>query len=110
MSFDPASMRAMKRLAPQRPRGLTADAFADGPDWGHLSPLRRFGLRHLLAAADARPAFVSYGIHDLPAPAPLLLRRLGVAADLWTVRTPADRAKARRYTDQITFEGFDPDA
>ena len=43
MSFDPDSMRAMKRLAPHLPRGLTADAFADGPDWGHLSaapPLR----------------------------------------------------------------------
>jgi glycerophosphoryl diester phosphodiesterase len=110
MSFDPDSMRAIKRLAPDRPRGLTADAFADGPDWGRLSPLRRFALRHLFAAADMLPAFVSYGIHDLPAPAPLLLRRTGVKLICWTIRNPADRAKARRYTDQITFEGFDPDA
>lgn len=110
MSFDPNSMRAMKRLAPRLPRGLTADAFRHGPDWGQLSPLRRFALRHLFASVDVSPAFVSYGIHDLPAPAPILLRRLGIALICWTIRTPADLAKARRYTDQITFEGFDPDA
>jgi len=110
MSFDPASMLAMRRFLPQIPRGLTADAFADGPDWGHLSPLRRFALRHLFAALALRPAFVSYGIRDLPVPAPLLLRRLGVDLICWTVRTPAEREKARRYCDQITFEGFDPDA
>ena len=40
----------------------------------------------------------------------LFLRRLGVSLITWTIRTPADWAKARRYTDQITFEGFDPDA
>jgi glycerophosphoryl diester phosphodiesterase len=110
MSFDPASMRAMRRLLPHIPRGLTADAFADGPDWGHLSPARRFGLRHLFATIELRLAFVSYGIHDLPAPAPLLLRRLGIDLICWTVRTPAEWDKARRYCDQITFEDFDPDA
>jgi glycerophosphoryl diester phosphodiesterase len=110
MSFDPDAMRTMRRLAPHLPRGLTADAFADGPDWGRLTPPRRFALRHLFAAVPVRPAFVSYGIHDLPAPAPLLLRRLGVDLICWTVRTPAEREKARRYCDQMTFEGFDPGA
>ena len=59
MSFDPNSMRAMKRLAPHLPRGLTADAFADGPDWGHLSALRRFawGLgQHCLAGRWTIPS------------------------------------------------------
>jgi hypothetical protein len=28
----------------------------------------------------------------------------------WTVRTPEDRATAAAWADQITFEGFDPDA
>jgi glycerophosphoryl diester phosphodiesterase len=110
MSFDPESMLTMRRLAPQLPRGLTADAFTAGPDWGHLGALRRFALRHLFAAAAVRPAFVSYGVHALPAPAPLFLRWLGVDLICWTVRTPADRERARRYCDQMTFEGFDPDA
>ena len=46
----------------------------------------------------------------MPAPAPLLLRRLGMPLITWTIRTPADLAKARRYVDQFTFEEFDPDA
>jgi len=109
MSFDPASMAAMRRLAPNLPRGLIADHFDDGPDWGHLSAARRFALRHLFAAATVLPSFVSYGIKALPANAPLTLHHLGMTLICWTVRTPADLARAREYTDQITFEGFDPD-
>ncbi len=110
MSFDPASMAAMRRLTPALPRGLVADHFDPGPDWGHLSPARRFALRHLLGAAAVWPRFVSYGIKALPASAPLILRHFGMPLITWTIRTPADREKARLYTDQITFEGFDPDA
>jgi glycerophosphoryl diester phosphodiesterase len=110
MSFDPASMLAMRRLAPTVPRGLVADRFDAGLNWDHLSPARRFALRHLLAVATVRPHFVSYGIKALPASAPLILRRFGMPLITWTVRTPADREKARLYCDQITFEGFDPDA
>jgi glycerophosphoryl diester phosphodiesterase len=110
MSFDPASMAAMRRLAPNIPRGLVADHFADGKDWGHLSPSRRFALRHLMAAPLVWPRFVSFGIRDLPADAPLLLRHFGLPLITWTIRTPEDWRKARQYTDQITFEGFDPDA
>jgi glycerophosphoryl diester phosphodiesterase len=110
MSFDPASMATMRRLAPSLPRGLIADHFDDGPDWGHLSAARRFALRHLLAVGTVLPDFVSYGIKALPANAPLLLHHFGMTLITWTVRTPEDLAKAREYTDQITFEGFDADA
>ena len=107
MSFDPMSMVAMRRLAPSLPRGMTAD------DFRHEGPLAwpaRFALRHLLAAAIVWPHFVSFGIDDLPASAPLMLRHVGMPLICWTVRTPAQWQKARDYTDQITFEGFDPDA
>ena len=110
MSFDPASMAAMRNLAPSIPRGLVADRFAAGPDWGHLSPLHRFALRNLFAVTTVGPSFVSYGIDDLPADAPLILRHFGLPLITWTVRNAAEWDKARRYADQITFEGFDPDA
>ncbi len=110
MSFDPASMLAMRRLAPAIPRGLIADRF-DGRGEGRNRPaIGRFALRHLLAAATVWPRFVSYGLNALPANAPLLWRHLGMPLITWTVRSPADWQKARLYTDQITFEGFDPDA
>jgi glycerophosphoryl diester phosphodiesterase len=100
----------MKRLAPGLPRGLTADRFADPSEGGGAGKLRRFALRHLLSTPLVRPAFVSYGLADLPATAPLFLRHLGWTLITWTVRSPAERAKALGYVDQITFEGFDPDA
>ena len=109
MSFDPASMAAIRRLAPSLPRGLVADA-TRGEHWQRLSAPARFAQRHLLGAVTAWPHFVSYGIADLPANAPLMARHLGLPLICWTVRTPAERDKARAWTDQITFEGFDPDA
>ncbi len=110
MSFDPMSMVAMRRLAPTLPRGMTADEFRSSSGEGHESWPVRFALRHLLAAAIVWPHFVSFGIDALPASAPLMLRHVGIPLICWTIRTPADRQKARDYTDQITFEGFDPDA
>jgi glycerophosphoryl diester phosphodiesterase len=108
MSFDPDSVLALKTLAPALPRGMVADSFTDA-EWAPIPPLRRLALRHLAAAARVKPGFIAYGVHDLPADAPLLLRHLGTPLLTWTVRTDADRATARRYADQIIFEGFDPE-
>ena len=63
------------------------------------------------AAPLALPSFIAYDVGALPTSAPLALRhffRLPLLA--WTVRTPADRATAKAWADQIIFEGFDPDA
>lgn len=110
MSFDPASMAAMKRLAPDIPRGIVADRCTDLEYWGFLSASRRFALRHLLSVPFVGASFVSYDLDGLPSLAPRLARAAGLSLITWTVRTPAQQEKARRYTDQITFEGFDPDA
>jgi glycerophosphoryl diester phosphodiesterase len=109
MSFDPDSMRAMRDLLPTVPRGLTADAFRPDPEMPVFTDWERYRLSHLLAAPEVGASFVSYGISDLPTLAPALARRRGLRLITWTIRTRAERAKAKRYTDQITFEGFDPD-
>lgn len=110
MAFDPASMVAMRRLAPSIPRGMLGDAWEQAA-WPMLSAGQRFSNRWLLNAPAVRPAFLSWDVNALPAPAPRALRRLaGLPLVTWTVRTEADRATARRWADQITFEGFDPDA
>ena len=64
MSFDPGSVRAMRRLAPHLPRGMVADRFDDA-EGASLSPLRRFALRHLPAAP-----LVATGLHRLRRPGP----------------------------------------
>jgi len=108
MSFDPGSMRAMRRLAPQVPRGLVADRFAR-EDWPDIPAHQRFALRHLLAASYVLPQFIAYDVAALPASAPLMLRHaFGLALLTWTVRTPADMAVAKHWTDQMIFEGFVP--
>lgn len=110
MSFDPASMRAMRYLLPHLPRGLIADRFDTG-DWADIPAYHRFALRHLLAASYVLPQFIAYGVNALPANAPLLLRHaFGVPLLTWTVRTPEDRAVAKRWANQMIFEGFEPDS
>ena len=109
MSFDPASMIAMRRLAPNIPRGMTADRFG-AAEWPYLSLARRWANRWLLSAPVVVPTFIAYDVTALPASAPLSLRHFfGVAILAWTVRTGADRKIAREWADQIIFEGFDPD-
>jgi glycerophosphoryl diester phosphodiesterase len=95
MSFDPALIADIKAAAPHLPRGLTA--MGD----------RRHALAQLQAISKLSVDFVSYAIDDLPTPAPVFARYgLGIPLICWTVRTPAQLQKAKRWTDQITFEGF----
>lgn len=107
MSFDPASVGALKALLPAVPHGLIADAYTD-PEWDFIPPLRRLALRHLAAVPALAPDFLAYAVYDLPATEPLALHAAGLPLLTWTVRTEADRATAARYADQIIFEGFDP--
>ena len=46
---------------------------------------------------------------DLPSPGPLLAHYiLGRPLLTWTVRTEEDRARAKRWANQMIFEGFRP--
>ena len=109
MSFDPDSMLVMQWLLPTMPRGIVADRYTDLDDWGALSPRQRFSLRNLSAVPKVGASFVSYDLNGLPSYAPSKVRANGLPLITWTVRTPEQAAKAKLYTDQITFEGFDPD-
>jgi glycerophosphoryl diester phosphodiesterase len=110
MSFDPASMIAMRRLAPNLPRGMLGDGFATR-DWPMIPLPARIANAMYAMAPAVMPTFISHGVHALPSSAPLALRHFfRLPLITWTVRTPEDRATAAAWADQITFEGFDPDA
>ena len=97
MSFDVGLIGALKTAGAGLPVGLVAEG-----DW-------RRALQHFRAIRRLDVDFVSYRIRDLPTPLPWLVRRvLGLPLISWTVRTQAELATARRWTDQITFEGFLP--
>ncbi|MCX5514547.1 glycerophosphodiester phosphodiesterase family protein [Kaistia algarum] len=110
MSFDPESMIEMRSLAPSIPRGIVADRYLDLNDWGFLSRERRFRLRHLMDVPAAGACFVSFDIGGLPSFHTSKFRATQGPLITWTIRTPDQREKARICADQITFEGFDPDA
>jgi glycerophosphoryl diester phosphodiesterase len=97
MSFDPRLIAEVKVADPYLPRGLTAAG-----NW-------RRALRLAKWAISLRVDFVSYAVDDLPTPMPILARHvLGLPLVCWTVGTAAQAENARRWTDQMTFEGFAP--
>jgi glycerophosphoryl diester phosphodiesterase len=109
MSFDPDQVMALRELMPQLPRGIVAETTYEAADWPEATPAQRRGMLHLRHALRTRPHFVAYWIDELPATAPWIARNIfGCALLTWTVRTPEQRAKAARYTDQMIFEGFVP--
>ena len=53
-----------------------------------------------------RPDFLSWNVDDLPHKIPFLMKELhGAPVMAWTVRTAAQREAARKWADQIVFEG-----
>jgi glycerophosphoryl diester phosphodiesterase len=103
MSFDPAQLGMLRNYAPALRRGLVAQRRPATPADKHSS--------HTWAGASpflSQPQFLAYAVKDLPAPAPLLAKLLGLPVLTWTVRSEEDRRRAARWTDQIIFEGFRP--
>lgn len=111
MSFDPEIVVEVRRLVPERPRGIVADTARDPREYPGTSAIERFVLRHLLHAPRTRPDFVAYDVDALPMPGPAILRRLfGKPLLTWTVRTAAQLERGRAFADQVIFERCDPDA
>jgi glycerophosphoryl diester phosphodiesterase len=95
MSFDPWQAAAVRSFAPMSIRGIVAER-------------TRRSLTYVCDLTQAGPAFVAYSAADLPAPAPCIARGCRLPVLAWTVRNPAQRARATRFADQIIFEGFRP--
>jgi len=109
MSFDPALVEAARQIAPGLTRGIVAERHYAHHEWDRLPPSEKRRLAHLLHALRTRPQFIAYSVRDLPAAAPLIARMLfGRPLLTWTVRNEADRQRARRWADQIIFEGIRP--
>jgi glycerophosphoryl diester phosphodiesterase len=109
MSFDPAAVAALREIAPKLPRGIVAERHYVDPEWSGLSDSQKRSLAFLTHAPRTRPHFVAYHVKDLPSLGPWIARnilRLPLLA--WTVGSAEDRTRARRWADQMIFEGFRP--
>ena len=99
MSFDHWLIRRFPTEAVGIPAGLTAYGQKQSEIEAHFSMLGN-GI-----------SFVSYGVFDLPNPFIRFVReKLAMPVITWTVRKPAEVAQTVAEADQMTFEGFDPDA
>lgn len=109
MSFDPGMIEAARLMAPKLARGIVAERHYDHAEWARLPASAKRRLAFLLHANRTRPQFIAYGVKDLPALAPLVARWVfGLPLLTWTVRSESDRAVARRFADQMIFEGWRP--
>lgn len=98
MSFDHHVLRDLKACNPPCPIGLTADGTRPESFFTHEEAMQ-LGLD-----------FISYCVHHLPNGFIAGQRAQGVPVITWTVRDSAAVALTRDHADQMTFEGFDPDA
>lgn len=105
MSFNPASVAHMARLAPDLPRGLTTSAY-DPDDWSPLPPDICARLREVPDYDPTGSSFISHEARDLARPRVADLKAQGAAILCWTIRSPQDEATARAVADNVTFEGY----
>jgi len=99
----------LEKLAPGLPRGIVAERHYVHQEWKDFSDRQRRNLAVLLHGLRSRPHFVAYQVRDLPSPGPFIARNVfGLPLLTWTVRSEEDRLRARRWADQMIFEGFRP--
>lgn len=98
MSFDHALLRDLKACGATCPLGLTAEGVKPESFFVHEEAMQ-LGLN-----------FISYCVHHLPNAFIEAQRAQGLPVITWTVRDQQGVAQTEAYADQMTFEGFDPDA
>lgn len=105
MSFNPHSIAQMARLCPDLPRGLTTSAY-HAADWPTLPESVRESLRPIPDFDRTGSCFISHEAADLASMQVAKIKATGAPILCWTIRSQEAEAEARRFADNITFEGY----
>ncbi len=105
MSFNPASVAHLSRLAPDLPRGITTSAY-DREDWKPMPPDMCAHFRAIPDYDATLSSFISHEAPDLSRDRVAELKARGAKVLCWTIRSPEAEAEARRVADNVTFEGY----
>lgn len=105
MSFNPHMIARCAELAPGIPRGLVTDPMAPG-DWPGVPDARCEELRGMPDLDRVGASFVSHDVADLASDRVAGARAAGRDILCWTVRSETQERTARKYADNITFEGY----
>ncbi|MEM7753928.1 MAG: glycerophosphodiester phosphodiesterase family protein, partial [Pseudomonadota bacterium] len=108
MSFNPHSVAALQKLAPDVPRGLVTMDFNKAVPEAPRQTVE--ALSRIEDFDRVGASFVSHSHRDLAMPAIAALRARGVPILCWTIRSPEEEATARQIADNVTFEGYFPPA
>jgi len=110
MSFNPHSMAALRRAAPDLPLGLTSCDFQSVEGWHYLPEERRAELTALPDFDHIGAEFISHRYLDLQSDRVAELKSQGASVLSWTIRSTSQEVKAREVAHNVTFEGYLPDA
>lgn len=105
MSFNPHSVAALAKAAPDRPRGLTTSAYTS-EGWPLLPATVRDRLRDIPDYDRVGASFISHEAADLDRPRVADLKAKGATILTWTIRSPEAEADARRIAQNVTFERY----
>lgn len=105
MSFNPDSVAEMARLCPNLPRGITTGAY-DYEGYAPLPPATCDRLREIPDYDRCAASFISHEAADLSRPRVAELQAQGAHILCWTIRSAEAEAAARKYAENITFEGY----
>jgi glycerophosphoryl diester phosphodiesterase len=107
MSFNPHCVAHMADLAPLVARGLTTEAY--DPQVNAPIPAETCArLRDIPDFDTTGCSFISHQASDLDRPRVTVLKSQGAAVLCWTIRSPEAEASARKFAQNITFEGYAP--
>ena len=114
-SFDHDLMAYMRLIRPQTrsgtpcPLGIVAEASYDDASFAALTLEQKRDWTDFDVFDRNPPDFLSWNVDDLPHKIPFLMKEFhGAPVLAWTVRTPHQREAARKWADQIVFEGGFP--
>jgi len=105
MSFNPHSVIALAKFAPDVARGLVTCHFG-AEHWPLLNEATRSHLRTISDYERAGACFISHRFDDLSNPRIADLRAAGASIICWTIRSQKDDTEARKVADNVTFEGY----
>jgi glycerophosphoryl diester phosphodiesterase len=109
-SFDSQVLAECRARQIDRPLGLVAQATYDAAAWPGLTEKQRESLANLIDFPAVLPDFLAWRATDLPHPVPLICRAcLNIPVIAWTLRDAKSCASAKRWADQVIFEGFMPE-
>lgn len=105
MSFNPHAVIAFGEAAPTIPRGLVTSGF----DYESWAPLPADVCDHLRGIPDydrTGGCFISHEGPDLARARVADLKAAGANVLCWTIKSPEQEAEARKFADNVTFEGY----